>query len=212
MADVADGYDRVAEAYARHFFHELDAKPIDRALLDVLAAELRGRGPVADLGCGPGHVARYLHERGVDAFGLDLSPGMIDAARRLVPDVPFEVGSMLALPRSDAALAGAVAFYAIVNLRPEEVRGAFVEIARVLEPGAPLLLSFHLGDERIHLEEMLEVKTSLDFFFFQRPFIEGALSEAGLQIVMWMERQPHEQEHPSTRAYVLARKSLVAPI
>jgi SAM-dependent methyltransferase len=200
----------VADAYAAHFFHELDAKPLDRALLDALAEELQGRGSVADLGCGPGHVARYLHERGVDAFGLDLSPGMIDAARRLVPEVPFEVGSMLSLPRGDAVLAGAVAFYAIVNLPPEDVRRAFVDIARVLGPGAPLLLSFHEGDERIHLEELLEVKTSLDFYFFQHAFIEDALADAGLRMVMWMERKPHEQEHPSTRAYVLARKAVVA--
>jgi SAM-dependent methyltransferase len=205
MSGVADGYDRVADAYALRFFRELDGKPLDRALLDVLAAEVRGKGPVTDLGCGPGHVARYLRERGVDAFGLDVSPGMIAAARRLAPEVPFEVGSMLSLARADGALAGAAAFYAIVNLTPEEVPCAVAEIARVLAPGAPLLLSFHLGDERLHVEELLGVATSLDFHFFPRGLVEGALEAAGLRIAMWMEREPYPEEHPSRRAYVLAR-------
>jgi SAM-dependent methyltransferase len=209
MADVAEGYDRVADAYARHFFHELDAKPLDRALLDAFAEETRGRGPVADLGCGPGHVGRYLRARGVDAFGLDLSSKMVAAARRLAPEVPCEVGSMLALPREDGALDGATAFYAIVNLAHDDVRRAFVEIARVLAPGAPLLFSFHLGDERRHLDQLLDVETSLDFYFFRRDFIEDALTAARLETVMWMERRAHAKEHPSTRAYVLARRGPV---
>ena len=209
MTDVADGYDRVADAYARHFFHELDAKPLDRALLDAFAEELRGRGSVADLGCGPGHVGRYLRARGVDAFGLDLSPKMVAAAHRLAPEVPCEVGSMLALPRGDGALGGATAFYAIVNLAHDDVRRAFVEIARVLAPGAPLLFSFHLGDERRHIDQLLDVETSLDFFFFRRDFIEDALVAARLETAMWMERKAYADEHPSTRAYVLVRRGSV---
>jgi len=74
-------YDRVAGAYAERYFTELERKPFDRELLDRFAADLRGRGPVCDLGCGPGHVGRYLAERGVEVIGVDLSPGMVALAR-----------------------------------------------------------------------------------------------------------------------------------
>ncbi|MGW4848298.1 class I SAM-dependent methyltransferase [Nocardia brasiliensis] len=57
----------------------------------------RWRGPVADVGCGPGEVTAHLHELGVDAFGIDLSPAMIDVARRDHPGLRFEVGSMTEL-------------------------------------------------------------------------------------------------------------------
>ncbi len=51
-------YDAVAGDYAEHLSGELAAKPLDRALLAAFAELVRtaGIGPVADLGCGPGHV------------------------------------------------------------------------------------------------------------------------------------------------------------
>jgi len=65
QAGLAAKYDRVAEKYAAAFFDELERKPFDRALLDRFAAAAAGRGRVCDVGCGPGHVGRYLAARGV---------------------------------------------------------------------------------------------------------------------------------------------------
>ena len=63
-------YDTVASDYAVRIANELKDKPLDRQLLDRFAASVSG--PVCDMGCGPGHVTRYLHECGVDVFGVDL--------------------------------------------------------------------------------------------------------------------------------------------
>ena len=63
---VRAAYDEVASEYANRISDELAGKPLDRALLDVFAQHV-GPGPrVCDAGCGPGHVARYLHDRGVN--------------------------------------------------------------------------------------------------------------------------------------------------
>jgi 2-polyprenyl-3-methyl-5-hydroxy-6-metoxy-1,4-benzoquinol methylase len=62
----------VADEYVQRIYHELDHKPLDRQLLDRFAASLQGLGPVCDLGCGPGHVARYLQEHGADVFGQEM--------------------------------------------------------------------------------------------------------------------------------------------
>jgi len=93
-AKLQADYDPVAEEYAEKFFHELQHKPFDRELLDRFATRVQGLGPVCDLGCGPGQIARYLHERGVDAFGVDLSPAMVEVAQRLNPGIHFEQGDM----------------------------------------------------------------------------------------------------------------------
>jgi len=58
---LQDSYDQVAGEYVTRIFHELEHKPLDRALLDRFAAEVRGLGTVCDMGCGPGHIAQYLH-------------------------------------------------------------------------------------------------------------------------------------------------------
>ena len=75
-------YDAVAADYAERFSAELAGKPLDRALLASFAelVQASGGGPVADIGCGPGHVTAHLHELGLTAFGVDLSPQMVALA------------------------------------------------------------------------------------------------------------------------------------
>jgi len=113
--DVRESYDSAADAYAAHLSAELDRKPLDRHLLNRFAEDARGRGLVADLGCGPGHVAKYFREHGVSVVGIDLSSEMIRCAARLNPGIEFRTGDMRALDLPSASLAGAIAFYAIVE-------------------------------------------------------------------------------------------------
>lgn len=116
--DVRASYDAAAAAYAEHLFSELEQKPLDRHLLNRFAEAMRGRGLVADLGCGPGHVAKYLHDQGVAISGIDLSPGMVRCAMLLCPGLAFRVGDMRALDLPAESLAGVVAFYSIVHFTP----------------------------------------------------------------------------------------------
>src|SRR5580700_4001859 len=107
---IRESYDRLADEYARRIFNELQHKPLDRELLDRFALEVVGHGEVCDMGCGPGHVARYLHDAGTTIFGLDLSPAMLVHARRLNPGMDFREGDMLALNLPGNSLAGITAF------------------------------------------------------------------------------------------------------
>jgi SAM-dependent methyltransferase len=209
-SQLQTGYDAVAEEYAEKFFHELNHKPFDRELLDRFAEKLRGSGPVCDLGCGPGHIARYLHERGVDAFGVDLSPAMVETARRLNPGLHFEQGDMQALRAADGAWAGIAAFYSIIHVPRGSVASTLRELWRVLRPGGLLLLAFHIGNEVIHLDEWRDKPVSLDFFFFSLAEMGGYLREAGFVTEEVLERAPYDSvEHPSRRGYILARRPQV---
>lgn len=112
-------YDAVAPAYDAQLGDELAGKPLDRALLQGFL-EVAGTGPVADVGCGPGHVTRFLAARHPNVLGIDLSPGMIAVARERAPELAFAVGSILALPAADDAWSGAVALYSIIHLSAAE--------------------------------------------------------------------------------------------
>jgi SAM-dependent methyltransferase len=205
---IREGYDRVADEYARHLFEELQGKPLDRELLTRFASEMSGRGSVCDLGCGPGHVARYLRDAGAQVSGMDLSPRMVEMARRLSPEIRFDEGNMLQLSLDSETLSGITAFYAIVNLEFALLPRVFREMHRVLVPGGLLLLAFHTGDEVNSVEEMWGQQVSLDFFFFQPATIQASLEEAGFVIEEVIEREPYapEVEHQSRRAYIFARK------
>lgn len=208
IARIRESYDRVADAYAAAIFDELKHKPFDREVLLRFARQTGGWGPVCDLGCGPGQVARFLQEAGAEVFGIDLSPGMVNEARRLNPDIQFREGNMLALPLEDGLLAGIAAFYAIVNLPVELRPAAFHEMARVLTPGGVLLLTFHIGGAVLGVHELWGRPITMQFYTLDKPTILGELEDAGLVIDECLERDPYPPpiEHQSRRAYVFARK------
>jgi SAM-dependent methyltransferase len=148
LTDTRTSYDTVAESFADQRRKALDEKPYSRAALALFAESVRGDGggPVADVGCGPGHVTAHLHDLGLDAFGIDLSPAMIDVARREHPELSFEVGSMTDLPLADASVAGLVAFWSLIHVPDHALSGVLGHFRRALRPGGPLLLGFHVGE------------------------------------------------------------------
>ncbi|MEV4346890.1 class I SAM-dependent methyltransferase [Actinoplanes sp. NPDC049596] len=141
-------YDTVAASYSTLFADDLPTQPVKRAMLRLFA-ELAS-GPTADVGCGPGYVTAFLHEQGLDVFGVDLSPGMIAQDRANHPAVRFEVGSMTALDHPDGSLAGLNAWFSTIHIPDAELPAVFAEFHRVLTPGAPLLLAFQAGDIAVH--------------------------------------------------------------
>ncbi|MET8025489.1 class I SAM-dependent methyltransferase [Streptomyces avermitilis] len=149
LADTRSSYDTVAVSYADQLREALAGTPYLRAALELFADMIHtaGGGPVADVGCGPGHVTAHLHELGVDAFGIDLSPVMIDVARRDHPDLRFEVGSMTDLDLADASVTALLAFWSLIHVPDDAIPTVFGHFRRVVRPGGPLLLGFHLGDE-----------------------------------------------------------------
>jgi SAM-dependent methyltransferase len=205
--DTQTSYDLVADEYVRRIFEELQHKPLDRLLLDRFAASVRGLGLACDMRCGPGQVARYLHEQGVEVCGVDLSPAMVERARGLTPGVEFRQGNMLALDVPDEAWAGIAAFYSLIHIPRGDLATALSELRRVLRPGGLLLVSFHIGDETIHLDEWWGQQVCVDFYMFQSAEMAGCLTSAGFKIEEIMEREPYpDVEHQSRRSYIFARR------
>ena len=206
---VQSTYDILAEEYARRIYDELQHKPFDRDLLNRFAASIREGGLVCDLGCGPGQVARYLYDRGLRACGLDVSEGMLACARRLNPGIEFAQGDMRALPVPNDSWAAITAFYAIVNLHPSDVAKAICEMQRVLEPKGKLLLSFHIGEDDLAVEENVWGSgIPLEATLYRVSTIAGYIRDAGLVIDEIVERDPYapQVEYPSRRAYIFATK------
>lgn len=149
LEDTRTSYDTVAESYADQTRRLLDETPVERAFLAQFAdlVHTSDGGPVADVGCGTGRITAHLRTLGVDAFGIDLSPRMIEVARRDHPDLRFELGSMTKLELGDASMAGLVAWYSLIHVPDNEISSVFAHFRRVLRPGGPLLLGYHVGDE-----------------------------------------------------------------
>jgi len=87
-----------------HADFALDSAPGIKAILE--RSEI-GRGPIVDLGCGTGLLARELVDNGYDVFGIDISEAMVEIARKKVPEAEFRVGSLfeVEIPRCEAVTA-----------------------------------------------------------------------------------------------------------
>jgi SAM-dependent methyltransferase len=205
---LAESYDRVAGEYTARIADELAGKPLDRGLLQAFAEQVGALGPIADIGCGPGHISAFLASAGAAVEGIDLSGGMITQARQRYPNLAFRQGDMRSLDLADSMIGGIAAFYSIIHLAPSELAPTFREWWRVLRPGGYVLVAFHSGDTVMHLDTWWDQPVDLDFRFLQAGAVAAALQQAGFTIEATLRRAPYpEIEHPSERIYLLAHKA-----
>jgi ubiquinone/menaquinone biosynthesis C-methylase UbiE len=206
LTTTRTSFDAIAADYSATFAGELAGKPLDRALLAAFA-ELVPGGPVTDVGCGPGHATAHLASLGLDVHGIDLSPGMVEVARRAYPELRFSVGSMLGLDLPDGSLGGLVSYYSIVNIPRSELPAVFAEFARVLAPGGVLLLAFLVGDEQRQGTEWFGHPIDLHVYRNQPDLVAGLLTDAGFSMRATTVREPDDDGvERGPRAYLLAAR------
>ena len=188
MTETRTAYDTVAVDYAR-LIPEVIEGPMDRGMLAAFAEAVRGAGPVVEAGCGTGRITAHLRDLGLDISGIDLSPGMLEVARRHYPGLRFEVGSMTDLALPDAGLAGLVAWYSIIHLPPELLPGVLAGFHRVLAPGGRLLLAFKAGDRLVRLEEAYGHTVSYDVHWLSADRVAAQVEAAGFEVRARLDRE-----------------------
>ncbi|MDT0310037.1 class I SAM-dependent methyltransferase [Streptomyces sp. DSM 44917] len=204
-----ESYDAVAEVYGEIARDELGERPLARGMLMAFAEFVRG--PVVEMGAGPGQVAAYLHGLGVDVRGIDLSPAMVALARREHPGVRYDVGSMTELGVEDGSLGGLVAWYSLIHIPPELRPEVLAGFHRALAPGGHLLLAFQVGDGHVHFDAAFGEAVDLDFHRMDPERLEGQLEEAGFEVRASLVRRPEPTTwgpHEKTpHAHMIARKA-----
>jgi SAM-dependent methyltransferase len=207
--ELRDAHDVLAELYAERLAGVLAEMPVERAVLGLfcqLVCEGGNGAEVADIGCGTGRLAPYLSSQGLAPHGVDLSPEMVRVARRDHPDHPFQLSDLRALPFVDDSLAGAVAWYSLMYLTPEDRPGAFGELARVVKPGGYLATAFKCGDDQLRRTgRALDLGIEFDIYWLSDTEMERRVVEAGFEVVFWAGR-PAEPDELQPQSYLVARR------
>lgn len=139
--------------------HEAGFTALAEAAARMVLDLVRPPGRVVDLGCGGGTLLRDLVDAGFDAWGIDLSPAMVDLARRRVPEARVEAGDALraGLPPCRVVTAvGEVLNYAFAPNDPGAVAALLHRVHDALEPGGVFLFDIatagRAGDGPTHAE------------------------------------------------------------
>ena len=122
-----DGFDEV------NGYNVFTADSSERLISMVVSlGEFRAGMRIADLGCGSGIFTDLLQHRGLRCVGIDLSPRLIETARRNYPDIEFVEGDVENLPFPDGSFDG-VLLSGIIHHLPDASRCA-AEVSRILRP------------------------------------------------------------------------------
>jgi SAM-dependent methyltransferase len=142
--------DRVVREFT-HQSESFNAAPVMRSadtlgrLVDLIPAAPGARW--LDAACGPGLVARGLARRVGEVHGVDMTPAMVEVARREaaaegIANAVFSVGDATALGFADRSFDGAVTRFSLHHI-PLPGR-AVEELARVVRPGGAVVVGDHV--------------------------------------------------------------------
>ena len=119
-------------------------------------AALEGAMSVLDVGCGPGVWCDVVtrDRPGSRWVGVDLSVGMAAAAIE-AGRTPVGVADAVALPVASNAVDAGIAVHMLYHVPPDEQPAALAELARVVRPGGPVVVTTNSADHLGELDELL---------------------------------------------------------
>lgn len=205
-------YDHSADLYVTAIGTAVSAEfeaPLDRAVLDAFAelVRARGAGAVLDAGCGPGRVAAYLADRGLDVRGVDIAAGMIAAARGAHPHLQFDEGLITDLPVSAVSLEAVVYWYSIITTPPAGLADVWHELRRVLRPGGLALVAFQAGDgESDERPDAYGSSVALTLYRHSVDAVIEALRDHGFDIRAEIRRQPELAHEGAPQAFIIVAR------
>ena len=168
-------YDAIAPAYLKG---AADRRRL-RSRMESFAAQLSERGPLLDLGAGPGWDAAELVGLGAQVIALDFSAAMLRVARERYPG-PRVQSDMRRLPFRDASFAGVWANASLLHIPREELAQVLLEVRRVLKPGGLLYASFKQGRQDGYDAKYSEPRW---YSYWDAHALDALLARCGFELV-----------------------------
>ena len=199
-------YNLAAEKYFEDFKDEMKQKEYDRVFLTEFSSHFNSQSIIWDVGCGPGHITRYVSATGLNVVGIDISERCIEVARRENPGMRFYVMDMAKLDIADESVDGIISFYSIIHTPKRYQPSLFSEFNRVLKIGGRIAIVVKKGDSEGYVDELEGFQTRLYFANFKEHEIRNYLENGGFKVTLLETRRPYDFEIPVDRIYATGVK------
>ena len=200
-------YNVCAQKYHDLFKDELSNKEFDRKILNDFSGYFNTGDVIYDIGCGPsGHIGYYLHKKGLEVIGIDISDNCIEIAKLFHPTMKFIRMNMFKMDINDNSADGIISYYSIIHTPKKYIDKILMEYRRILKKGGIILLTVKEGNSEGLEENFLETGKHIFFSYFTKDEIKHCLQNNGFNILLIESRTPLEDEIAVNRVYALAEK------
>ena len=179
MTDASNGYEGIAAEFlagrGRASSTAVGAREVRN-----WARTLPSGATVLDLGCGPGlPITKVLVEEGLNVYGIDASPSLVNAFRHNFPEIPIACESVQDSLFFNRLFDGVIAWGLIFLLLPEDQRRLIQRVAKILVPGGRFLFTSSPEVEPLVWNDAM---TGLESRSLGPVEYRKLLSEAGLRV------------------------------
>ena len=198
-----DDYNDIAKEYKKEFVNDkTNEKNIDQFLQSLK------RKNVLDAGCGNGRDCKYINQKGFKVKGIDLSKAMLVIAKKMVPEVDFEVMDITNITYSDNSYDGIISNCSFFHIPVEELPKTLNSFSKILRPNGKLLLILQEGLGETMIEEPFRKGVYIYMNYFSVKQISDLLLKHGFEIdSILREESPNDLELGKGKLIVLSHNT-----
>jgi ubiquinone/menaquinone biosynthesis C-methylase UbiE len=175
---------------------------------DYISSMLKENAQVLDLACGPANISSYLlKKKKLSITGYDLSEGMLEIARKAIPEGSFIKHSIIDFhldKQFDLVLLG----FGLPYLNSMQAKRCIQNCYEALKPEGLFYLSFMDGDKEGFESTSFNPKENFYLFYHRTEAISNLLEASGFTIIKSWDldyREPNGSV--TTDSILLCRKT-----
>jgi ubiquinone/menaquinone biosynthesis C-methylase UbiE len=193
-------YDKIAK------FYDYEYKNTS-ALIDNFLKLVKKNGKILDVGCGVGKDTNYIHSKGFDVIGIDLSEGMIEIAKNNFPNIDFRIMDLRKIDFPDNYFDALFVAFSLVHIPKSEIENILKNFYRMLKKEGMIYFAIQEGKSKEGMvKSPYENKDKIFLNVFSEKEFNFFIKKMGFSLIKDFKRKPKENEFQYNKYFVLAKK------
>ena len=172
-------YDAIVEKFDKEYCKTIYYKK----QLDNFLKRLRKGSKILDIGCGTGHVARYLSKKGFNVVGVDLSERMLVTAKQKSPQSDFYLMDVREIKFKPQSYDAVLCLFVLNHVDHKEAKKVIGKMSKILRKKGHLFIAVPEGEGEEVVPEPLNPRHKMYFSYYQKEFLKKELEKNGLKLL-----------------------------